>query len=130
MPDANERDDRGGFHEVKVPADTAEQGPRAVGKGARRTEGHERVHIRAARLELAPGTAIKRRTGENLDEARQRKRKPLKPTLYGQSENPLADHQWRRPENADPQIHLPAGEFVFAVLMGMDFGHARLIARF
>src|SRR6266567_867818 len=67
MADADERDDGRGFHEINVPGLSAEQCPRAIAKRRRRAEGDERVHVRAANLELPPCAAIKLRAGKNLN---------------------------------------------------------------
>jgi hypothetical protein len=53
VTEADERDDRGGLHEINVAARAAEQRPGAVAERGRGTERDERVHVGAADFELA-----------------------------------------------------------------------------
>src|ERR1051325_7487535 len=79
VPDADEGDDRGGFHEIKMTALPCEQCPRAIRKRGRRTERYQRVHIRTAHFELIPCATIKLSASDKLHRARERERKPSKP---------------------------------------------------
>src|SRR5438046_7432260 len=117
MSQADERDDGRGFHEINVPALSAEQRPSAVAKRRRRTERDERVHVRAANLELPPGTAVELRASKNLHSPGQRERHPLKPPLQAPAENPLTPHQRHRAEYAEPQIQMPARWLRFTVIV-------------
>jgi hypothetical protein len=119
VADTDERDDGGSFHEIDVPALSAEQRPRAVAKRRRRAERDERIHIRAADFELPPRAAIKLCAGKNLHHAGQRKGQPLKPWFHAQAENPFAGHQRGHAEHSEPQVQMPAGLLVFAVIVSV-----------
>ena len=123
VAEADERDDGGGFHEINMAAHTTKQRPCAVAKRGRRTEGDERVHVRAADFELVPRAAVKFPPGENLDRAGQRKGKPLKPRLQAEAETPFANHQRGGNGDAEPEIDLPVRGFGFATggSVGLDF---------
>src|SRR5208282_202734 len=111
---ADECDDGGGFHEIKMPACAAQQSPRAVTKRRGRAERDKRVHVGTADFELPPRAAVKLRATKNLHDACEGKRKPLKPTSRSVIENPLAHHQQTRDGDAEPQIELPVFVFAFA----------------
>ena len=107
MARADERNDGGGFHEIKMSACAAQQSPRAVTKRRGRAERDERVHVGTADFELPPRAAVKLRATKNLHDACERKRKPLKPPAH---------HQQTRDGDAEPQIELPV--FVFGFVTG------------
>src|ERR1019366_7929092 len=54
MPQADESDNRGGFHEIDVATETAKQSPRAISESGGRAERHEGVHVGATDFELVP----------------------------------------------------------------------------
>ncbi len=128
MADTDERDDGCSFHEIDVPALSAEQRPRAVAKRRRRAERDERVHIRAADFELPPRAAIKLCAGKNLHHAGQCEGQPLKPRIHAQAENPFTGHQRHRAEHPEPQIQVPAGLLVFAVIVSGGLNGFSLVA--
>ena len=116
MAGADERDDGGGLHEIKMPARAAEQRPRAVAERRRGAERDQRVHVGTADLELVPRAAIKLRAGKNLHRAGERERKPLKPRRHGEAEDPFANHQKHGDGDAEDQIPLPV--FVLGIMLG------------
>src|ERR1035438_6498511 len=74
MPQADESDNRGGFHEIDVATETAKQSPCAISESGGRAERHEGVHVGATDLELVPCAAIEARASEDLHYAGQRQR--------------------------------------------------------
>lgn len=130
MPQADERDNRGGLHEIEVAAETSEQGPRAVGEGGGGAQRDKGVHVGAANLELSPRAAVELRTSDDLHHAGQRQRTPLEPGRQAEPEHPLSQHQRRGAEDAYPQVELPAAQFTLARLGRMGFGDTGTVTRF
>ncbi len=129
MPATDERNDRGSLHEIDVAARMAEQGPRAVSEGGRRAQRHQRVHVRAAGFELAPGAAIEPSAGQNLHGPGEREGTPLKPPRHAESKDPFSQHQRRGAEEADPQVETPTVQHGLARLKAAQLKHARAVAR-
>src|SRR5579862_7452192 len=117
MTDADERDDGCRFEKIEVPFVTSEQSPKAEAEGGRGTERDQGVHIGTADFQLVPGSPIKLRAGEDLNDSGEYKRKPLEPAHHSNLENPLTDHQWRRTEDGDDEVHVPTRELLLAVVM-------------
>ena len=129
MPGADERNDRGGLHEINVAASAAEQSPRAVRKGGRRAQRHQRVHVRAANLELAPRTAVEPGAGQNLHRAREDETAPVEPPRHAKAQYPFPQHKRHCAKRADPQIQLPAIPFGRDRFPRRCFNHAGAVAR-
>src|SRR5690349_3531488 len=104
MSETDQCDNRSGFHEIKMAAITAQESPGAVPKSCAGTQRNQRVHIRAAAFELAPGAAIETRSCENLNDGCDGERGPLKPGHGRQTKNPFTQHQWNSAKYADPKI--------------------------
>src|SRR5687767_9546221 len=106
MPHADERDDRGGLHEIQVRV--LEERPYAVGVGSGGAERNQRVHVGTAHLELLPGATIKARAASELHQRGESESQPLEPTFYRPTENPFTNHEKGRYWNSQRQIQPPA----------------------
>ncbi len=104
---ADQRDDGGRFHEIEMSARAGEERPNAVAEGRRRTQRHQRVHVRPAQFQLSPRAPVKRSAAINLHRRRQRKRQPMKPGRHAQPKNPFARHQRRRAQKAGDHVVTP-----------------------
>src|ERR1039458_10573598 len=87
MPQADESDNRGGFHEIDVATETAKQSPRAISESGTRSQRHEGVHVGATDFDLVPCAAIEARASEDLHDAGQRQGAPLEPGRQTKSEH-------------------------------------------
>ena len=90
---ADERDDRGRFHEVEMFVPAVEQTPDAVAERCAGTEGHERVHVRAAALELAPRPAEKPRAANGHHRRREGEADPFERLAHAPAQDPFAEDE-------------------------------------
>ena len=127
MPYADQGDDRGGFHEIEMSAEAAEQRPNAIDEGGGGTERDQGVHVRVSDLQLVPCAAVEGGAGDGLDDTRQREGTPLEPRRHAEPESPFADHQWQGAEDADPQIQFPPPQPGFAAPAPAGFEHLRSV---
>src|SRR5690242_14180910 len=96
MPGADQRDDRGRLHEVEVPMPAGEQAPQAEAERRAGAERDERVHVRAAAFELAPGAAEKPPTAHGHHRRGQGETDPFEGVTRAPAEDPFADDERQR----------------------------------